>query len=74
MAKTAFFKAILKFCTTNKIFVYDLFSTTSRKYAYANGLALLHSPKDWKGLKETLSHNVVTLSAYQDLEAETQPC
>ena len=46
------------------IYIYDLPSTTSRKYAYAVDLALLHSSRDWKGLEETLSQDMATLSAY----------
>ena len=46
------------------IYIYNLSSTTSRKYAYANHLALLHSSRDWKGLKETLSQDMATLPAY----------
>ena len=45
------------------IYTYDLSSTTSRKYAYADDLALLHSSKDWKSLEETLSQGMATLSA-----------
>ena len=33
------------------IYVYDLPSTVSRRYAYANDLALLYSSDDWKDLK-----------------------
>ena len=46
------------------IYIYDLSCTTSRKYAHANNLALLHSSRDWKGLEETLSQDIATLSAY----------
>ena len=33
----------------------NLLFTTSRKYAYSDDLALLHTSRDWKGLEETLS-------------------
>ena len=46
------------------ISVYDLPSSISRKYAYADNLALLHSSRDWKGLEETLIQGMVTISAY----------
>ena len=46
------------------IYIYDLHSTTSRKYAYADDLAVLHLCRDCKGLKKTLSQGMVTLSAY----------
>ena len=36
----------------------------SRKFAYANNLALLHSYGNWKDLEETLSQDISTLSAY----------
>ena len=35
--------------------IYDILSTTSIKYGYADDLALLHSSRYWKGLEETLS-------------------
>ena len=36
----------------------------SRKFAYADDLALLHSSGNWKDLEETLSQDMSTLSAY----------
>ena len=45
-------------------YIYDFPFTTSRKYAYADDLALLHLSRDWKGLEETLSQDMATLSAY----------
>ena len=36
----------------------------SRKFAYADDLALLHSSAYWKDLEGTLSQNMSTLSAY----------
>ena len=36
----------------------------SRKFAYADDLALLHSSGNWKNLEGTLSQNMSTLSAY----------
>ena len=36
----------------------------SRKFAYADDLALLHSSGNWKDLKGTLSQDMSTLSAY----------
>ena len=35
-----------------------------RKFAYADNLALLHSTGNWMGLKETLSQDMSTISAY----------
>ena len=46
------------------IYTYDLPSTTSRKFAYADDLALLHSSGEWKELESTLSQDMTTLSAY----------
>ena len=45
------------------IYTYDLPSMISRKFAYADDLALLHSSGNWKDLEGTLSQ-VSTLSAY----------
>ena len=36
----------------------------SRKYAYADDLALLHSSGNWKDMEGTLSQDMSTLSAY----------
>ena len=36
----------------------------SRKFAYANDLALLHSSGNWKDLEGTLSQDMSTFSAY----------
>ena len=44
--------------------MYDLPSTISRKFAYADDLALLHSSGNWKDLEGTLSQDMSTLSAY----------
>ena len=46
------------------IYIYDLPSITSEKYAYADNLAILHSCGDWKMLERTLSEDMTTLSAY----------
>ena len=46
------------------IYIYDLLSTTSKKYAYADGLAILYSSGDWKVVKRTLNKDMTTLSAY----------
>ena len=46
------------------ICIYDLPSITSKKYAYADDLAILHSSGDWKVLERTLSEDMTTLSAY----------
>ena len=43
---------------------YDLPSMISRKFAYADDLALLHSSGNWKDLEGTLSQDMSTLSAY----------
>ena len=46
------------------IYTYNLSSTISRKFAYADDLALLHSSGNWKDLEGTLSQDMSTLSAY----------
>ena len=46
------------------IYMYDLPSITSKKYAYADDLAILYSTGDWKVLERTLSEDMTTLSAY----------
>ena len=46
------------------IYTYDLPSMISRKFAYADNLALLHSSGNWKDLERTFSQDMSTLSAY----------
>ena len=46
------------------IYTYDLSSMISRKFAYADDLALLHSFGNWKDTEWTLSQDMSTLSAY----------
>ena len=46
------------------IYTYDRPSMISRKFAYADDLALLHSSGNWKDLEGTLSQDMSTLSAY----------
>ena len=46
------------------IYTYDLPFMISRKFAYADDLALLHSSGNWMDLEGTLSQNMSTLSAY----------
>ena len=46
------------------IYTYDLPSMISRKFAYADDLALLHSSGNWKDLEGTLSQDMSTLSGY----------
>ena len=46
------------------IYTHDLPSTISRKYAYADDLALLHSSGDWKDLEGVLSQDMATISSY----------
>ena len=46
------------------IYVYDLPSTVSRRYAYVDDLALLYSSDDWKDLEGVLSQDMTTISTY----------
>ena len=46
------------------IYIYDLPSMISRKFIYADDLALLHSSGNWKDLEGTLSQDMSTLSVY----------
>ena len=55
--------SVLAPCLFN-IYTYDLSSMISRKFAYADDLALLHSSGKWKDLEGTLSQDMSTLSAY----------
>ena len=46
------------------IYTYDVPSITSKKFAYADDLAVLHTAGDWKELERTLSQDMTTLSKY----------
>ena len=46
------------------IYTYDLPLTVSKKYAYADDLALMHSAGCWKEVEGILSQDMTTLSAY----------
>ena len=46
------------------IYTCDIPSMISKKFAYIDGLALLHSSGNWKNLDGTLSQDMSTLSAY----------
>ena len=46
------------------IYTYDLPSMISKKFAYADDLALLHSSGNWKDLEGTSSQDISTLSVY----------
>ena len=45
-------------------YTYDLLTMISRKFSYADDLALLHSSGNWKDLEGTLSQDMSTLLAY----------
>ena len=46
------------------IYIYNLSSITSKKYAYADDLAILYSSGHWKVLERTLSEHMTTRLAY----------
>ena len=46
------------------IYIYDLPSITSKKYVYADDLAIFCSSGDWKLLERNLSEDMTTASAY----------
>ena len=46
------------------ISTYDLPTTVSKKFAYADDLAILHSTGDWQTLEGTLTQHMKTLSSY----------
>ena len=46
------------------IYTYDLPSTISSRFSYADDLALLHFSGNWRDLEGTLSQNMSTLLAY----------
>ena len=54
------------------IYTYDLPSMISRKFAYADDLALLHSSENWKNLEAIKPRHVHTVSVSPDLEVEAQ--
>ena len=46
------------------IYIYDLPSTQSRKYGYADDLAIILSKPSWKAAEEGLNEDMATLSTY----------
>ena len=46
------------------IYTYDIPSITSKKFAYADDLAILYTSGEWKELERTLSQDMTTLSEY----------
>ena len=46
------------------IYTYELPSMISRKFAYADDLALLQSSANWNNLEGTLSQDISTISSY----------
>ena len=46
------------------IYAYDVPSITSKKFAYADDLAILYTSGEWKELVRTLSQDMTTLSEY----------
>ena len=45
-------------------YMYDLPTITSKKFACADDLAIMHCAKDWKVLKKVLSQDMATMSMY----------
>ena len=46
------------------IYINDLPPTTSKLYAYANDLAIVHSAAEWSSLEKTLNQDMATISPY----------
>ena len=46
------------------VYTYDLPSLVSKKYAYADDLAILHTSNEWKSLERVLSQDMTTISNY----------
>jgi len=44
--------------------LHDLPTTTAKKFAYADDLAIMHSAPKWQALKGTLNQDMATLSTY----------
>ena len=65
--------SVLAFLYFN-IYIYNLPSITSKKYAYADDLAILHSSGDWKMLERTLSKDISAFCISPDLAAKAQSC
>ena len=46
------------------IHISDLPTTVSRKYAYADDLAMMHADGDWQAVKRALSKDMATVGEY----------
>jgi len=47
-----------------KIYIADLPTTVSRKYAYDDDLAIMHADGDWQAVEGALSKDMATLGEY----------
>jgi len=46
------------------IYISDLPTTVSRKYAYADGLAIMHADGDWQAVEEVLTKDMAAVAEY----------
>jgi len=46
------------------IFISDLPTTVSRKYAFAHDLAIMHAGGDWQAVERVLSKDMATIDEY----------
>jgi len=46
------------------IYISDLSTTTSRRYGYADDLAIMHADGDWQAVEGALSKDMVMLGEY----------
>ena len=54
------------------IYICDPPTTISRKYAYADDLAIMHVDGDWLAVAGTLSKDMATVGISPDLQAKAQ--
>ena len=46
------------------LYTYDLPTTVSRKYAYADNLAIMHADGDWQAVEGVLTKDMATVGEY----------
>jgi len=46
------------------IYIYDLPTIASRKYAYADDLTIMHADEDWEVVEVVLSKDITTVGEY----------
>ena len=50
--------------TLFNIYIHDLSQTQFAKYAYADGISIMHTDQRWQGLERTLTEDMTVIAEY----------